>query len=55
MNEFECVCVCARAVSRPAAVTQWGFSLKCKLTGMEENDRCEIMRKDGMGNERTAV
>lgn len=44
-----------REISRQAAVTQWDFSLKCELTGMEENDRCEIMRKDGMGNERAVA
>lgn len=44
------MCVC-----QLAAITQWGFGLNCKLTGMEENDRCEIMRMDGMGNERTVV
>lgn len=62
INVFKCahihICVCTgvcmhlRVVSRRAAVTQWGFTLKCKLSGMAENDRCEIMRKDGMGNER---
>lgn len=61
LNEFECAhmwispkeCVCA--VSPPAAVTHWGFRLNCKLTGVEENDRCEIMQEDGMENERTVA
>lgn len=43
------------AVSPPAAATHWGFRLNCKLTGVEENDRCEIMREDGMENERTVA
>lgn len=50
-----CVCVCVCGMSRQAAVTQRGFSLKWELTGIGENDRCEIMRKDGMGNERAVA
>lgn len=50
MCEYEeSMCACVPAGS---AVTQWGFSLKCRLTGMKKNDRCEIMRADGIGNER---